>query len=222
MHATAEPLVLRAAPDWAGAAQLLIDGCAHANGAGERVELLERLCEALGQHLYPAFLKVLCVVAEHGSEAAQAAVAQALVDALAQGRLPSGRRPAWGAAQGGGQPLGPIEYLCAWQLQAEGPAAARQAAFSASMVRLLGLLAQSPMAREAYRGRLRMVAADPISGVLSRDTRAGLQALADGWHDAGPQAAQQAVQAFLQSTHRAPAQATGRAPGATAWPMRSA
>lgn len=205
MHG-AEPLSLRPAPDWAGAAQLLIDGCAHAEGASDRVELLERLCDALGQQLYPAFLKVLSVVAEHGSGAAQAAVAQALVDALAQGRLPSGRRPAWGAVpgapgalRGGGEPLGPIEYLCAWQVQADGPPSARQAAFTASLGRLLGLLAHAPLAREAYRARLRMVAQDPISGVLSRDTRAGLQALADGWHDGSGPGAAQAVQAFMQS-----------------------
>ena len=44
----AEALALRESPDWAGAAQLLIDGCAHADGAAERTELLERLCDALG------------------------------------------------------------------------------------------------------------------------------------------------------------------------------
>ena len=210
----AEALALRESPDWAGAAQLLIDGCAHADGAAERTELLERLCDALGEQLYPAFLKVLCVVAAHGADTAQAAVAQALVDGLASGRVPSGRRPAWGASLGasagrGGQALGPVEYLCAWYAQAEGPAAERAEAFRVSMGRLLGLLSRSAPARAAYAARLRMVADDPIGGALSRDTRAGLRALAEHWQGGGPDAVAAATEAFMAAAGGAGAASAG-------------
>lgn len=219
----AEALTLREAPDWAGAAQLLIDGCAHADGAAERIELLERLCDALGDQLYPAFLKVLCVVARHGTEAAQAAVAQALVDGLASGRVPSGRRPAWGAqpawavggpAGRGGQALGPVEYLCAWYAQAEGPVADRREAFNASLGPLLGLLSRSPRAREAYAARLCMVADDPIGGALSRDTRAGLRALAQAWQDGSAEALACATQAFMGAVPGGPPTSARGRPGA--------
>ena len=70
---------------------------AHAPDAAYRCALLERLCLALGDQLYPAFLTVLCRVGEMGTPAAQTAVADALVDALRSGRLPAARRPAWGA-----------------------------------------------------------------------------------------------------------------------------
>lgn len=209
----ADALTLRDAPDWAGAAQLLIDGCAHADDAAGRIELLERLCDALGDRLYPAFLKVLCVVGAHGTEAAQAAVAQALVDGLASGRVPSGRRPAWGARPGGAgghQTLGPVEYLCAWYAQAEGASAERQAAFTVSMGRLLGLLSRAERAREAYTARLRMVADDPIGGVLSRDARAGLRALAQAWQDGSASTLSAATQAFIAAVAGAPAAAIHR------------
>lgn len=219
----AEALTLREVPDWAGAAQLLIDGCAHAEGAAERTELLERLCDALGDQLYPAFLKVLCVVATHGTEAAQAAVAQALVDGLASGRVPSGRRPAWGArpawAGGGpGQALGPVEYLCAWYAQAEGPVADRRDAFSVSMAHLLGLLSRGERAREAYAARLRMVADDPIGGALSRDTRAGLRALAQAWQDSSAATLSAATQAFMAAAAAGSAQGAGSGRAWTATP----
>ncbi|URI07195.1 hypothetical protein MW290_00790 [Aquincola tertiaricarbonis] len=226
----AEALTLREAPDWAGAAQLLIDGCAHADGAAERIELLERLCDALGDQLYPAFLKVLCVVATHGTDAAQAAVAQALVDGLASGRVPSGRRPAWGAppswtgggpAGRGGQALGPVEYLCAWYVQAEGPVADRREAFSASLGKLLGLLSRSQRAREGYAARLCMVADDPIGGALSRDTRAGLRALAQAWQDGSAYTLTAATQAFMAAVAGGPGQGAGAptsAPGRPAAP----
>ena len=118
-------VALKAQPDWPAAAQILIDGCAHAAHAQARVDVLERLCMALGDALYPAFLNVLSLIGERGSAAAQSAVAEGLVDALRSGRLPAGKRAAWGGALPVPQPgarapmvaLGPIEYLCAVQLQ---------------------------------------------------------------------------------------------------------
>ncbi len=180
-----EPARLKAAPDWAAAAQLLIDGCAHAPDPAWRVELLERLSLGLGDALYPAFLNVLAVVGERGTPPAQAAVADALVDALLGGRLPSGRRGAWGSGRrvelALGSALGPVEYLCAWYAEPQGvdrPSAAR---FDQALRALLALLAQSPRASALYAGRLRALADDPLDGTLSRGARAALRALADAW-----------------------------------------
>jgi len=184
-----EPVRLKAAPDWAAAAQLLVDGCAQAPGLRYRVELLERLCLALGDALYPAFLHVLAVVGERGTPAAQAAVADALVDALRSGRLPAGRRAAWGASrrveQALGSALGPVEYLCAWYAEPQGADRPSAVRFDQALRALLNLLAHSPRASAHYVARLRALADDPIDGTLSRSARAALRALADAWGQPG-------------------------------------
>lgn len=192
-----EPPRLKAAPDWAAAAQLLVDGCAHAPDSAYRVALLERLSWSLGDQLYPAFLNVLCVVGEHGAPAAQAAVADALVEALRSGRLPAGRRAAWGAsrlAEGPrGTALGPIEYLCAWYAEPHGVDAPSAARFDRALLSLLNLVSQSPAACALYAARLQALAEQPLDGTLSRSARAALQALAAAWRSGGPAAAVDAV-----------------------------
>jgi hypothetical protein len=195
---------LKAAPDWGRAAQLLIDGCAHAPDAGYRVELLERLALALGDALYPAFLQVLAVVGERGVPQAQAAVAEALVDALRSGRLPAGRRSAWGAARRSevtlAAALGPVEYLCAWYAEpgsADAPSAAR---FDSALRSLLNLLSQSDRARTLYAARLLALADDPLDGTLSRTARQGLRALALAWQRQSPAAAAEAALNALSGT----------------------
>src|SRR5918911_488373 len=84
-------------------------------GSDDAVAFLEAVCKGLGDELYPAFLRVLCEIGRHGDHAARAAVARTLVQALRSGRLPSGRRAAWGANRwsAGARSLGPLEYLCA-------------------------------------------------------------------------------------------------------------
>ena len=69
MSSPAPTLVPRPDPDWSGAAEVLIEGCAHLPTPEERVRWLERLCLSLGDTLYPAFLQVLCRVGEHGDAA---------------------------------------------------------------------------------------------------------------------------------------------------------
>ena len=201
MDAPAGP-VLKAAPNWATAAQLLVDGCAHAPDAAYRVDLLERLCLTLGDQLYPAFLSVLCVVGERGTPAAQAAVADALVDALRSGRLPAGRRAAWGASQRPqqalGAALGPVEYLCAWYAEPNGVNAPSAASFDRALLALLRLVSQSDNARSLYSARLRALAEDPLDGTLSRSARLVLQALATAWQRTGSTPAA-AVDAALQA-----------------------
>jgi hypothetical protein len=197
------PVELKAAPHWAAAAQLLVDGCAHAPDAAYRTELLERLCLALGDQLYPAFLTVLCRVGEMGTPAAQSAVAEALVDALRSGRLPAGRRAAWGAswAPSSAQSLGPIEYLCAWYADPGPHEAPSAAAFDRALQSLLRLVGHSPRARSLYAQRLRALAEDPLGGTLTRHTRHVLQQLAEAWA---------AAQATPQSAADACLQAMGR------------
>jgi hypothetical protein len=211
--ARAAPVELKAAPQWAVAAQLLVDGCAHAPDAAYRTELLERLCLSLGDQLYPAFLTVLCRVGETGSAAAQSAVAEALVDALRSGRLPAGRRAAWGAQRSPplgpmqslqhsqAQSLGPIEYLCAWYADPGPHEAPSAAAFDRALQSLLRLVGHSPRARSLYAQRLRALAEDPLGGTLTRHTRGVLQQLAEAW--AAPQATpQSASDACLQAMGR--------------------
>ena len=228
---------LKADPQWDAAAQLLVDGCANAPDAAYRVDLLERLCLALGDQLYPAFLKVLCVVSERGTPAAQVAVADALVDALRSGRLPAGRRAAWGAATdigsntaGGktvgsnlptrpgprsvlGAALGPVEYLCAWYAEPNGVDAPSASSFDRTLLALLRLVSQSDRARTLYAARLSALAEDPLDGTLSRRARQALHALAAAWQQAGGSpaaAANAALQALGGTGLRALGPATAR------------
>ena len=117
---------LLAEPNWGAAAQALVDGCVDLPDDEDRVALLGAVCHGLGDELYPAFIRVLWMIGQHGDHAAKAAVARALVHALRTGRLPSGRRSAWGAstpaiehAYGRTRSLGPIEFVCAWHAQTD-------------------------------------------------------------------------------------------------------
>ena len=139
------PLTLRSQPDWSGAAEVLIEGCAHLPTQDERVRWLERVCLSLGDSLYPAFLRVLCLIGEQGDANAQRVVAETLVHALESGRLPSGRHAAWGATSlnaAGFRAMDPIEYLCAWHAQPDGRGALNATAFDRNARVLLGLVSQ--------------------------------------------------------------------------------
>jgi hypothetical protein len=182
-----EPL-LKPQPDWAGAAQSLIDGLAALANPQERVEFMEAVCLGLGEFLYPAFVSLLCHVERHGDDEVRRLAADALLDALGSGRLPSGRLAAWGGpgpAQATGyghqRRLGPIEYLCAWHAQPSGRAPLPATAFDAALQPLLRLVDASPGARALYCAKLRGDAQDPLGGSWSRSARLGVLALADAW-----------------------------------------
>ena len=209
MSSPAPLLRPRADPDWSGAAEVLIEGCAHLPTPEERVRWLERLCLSLGDALYPAFLQVLCRVGEHGDAAAQKAVADTLVLALQTGRLPSGRHAAWGATRGAGatggtRAMGPIEYLCAWHAQPDGRGPLGATAFDRAARALLGLVSHSDTARRMYCAKLLADADDPLGGAWSRGTRPALAAMARTWGaGASPErAAADAVDAFLAELKR--------------------
>lgn len=188
------------APDWWGAAQTLVEGCCTLPAA-ERVRWLEQLCLGLGDQLYPAFLRVLCLVGEHGEALAQQAVASTLTQALASGRLPSGRQTAWGAAAGSAtRQQGPIEFMCAWYLHPNGSDTLSANGFDQAARALLGLVAHDPQAHALYRARLAAAAADPLEGAWSRSDRAALEALVQAWLPGAPAAAP--VDAFLRAARR--------------------
>jgi len=176
-------------PRWALAAQALVAGCIDLQNDEDRVALLATICEGLGDELYPAFLRVLWTIGQHGDHAACAAVARALVHALRTGRLPSGRRNAWGAnastqtAAGFGSTriMGPIEFLCAWHTQADPVRALTSAQFDAAARSLMNLIATSDEARLLYCEKLLADVDDPIGGALTRGTRQALRALATAW-----------------------------------------
>ena len=187
--------------DWWGAAQTLVEGCCTLP-ADERVRWLEQLCLGLGDQLYPAFLRVLCLVGEHGEPLAQQAVAATLTQALATGRLPSGRQTAWGAAAGAAtRQQGPIEFLCAWYLHPGGSDTLSAHGFDLSARALLGLVAHDAQAHALYRARLAAAAADPLEGAWSRQDRAALGALVQAWQ--GGVAPAVPVDAFLQAARQA-------------------
>src|SRR5688572_30961468 len=185
-------MALLAEPRWTLAAQALVEGCIDLQTDEDRVALLGTVCEQLGDDLYPAFLRVLWTIGERGDHAACAAVARALVHALRTGRLPSGRRSAWGAsaasAAGFGSPrsLGPIEYLCAWFAQAEPARALNATQFHGAARAVMDLIASSPEARALYCEKLLADVDDPISGALTRQTRQALRALVSAWSSGAP------------------------------------
>ena len=177
-------VALLAEPDWRGAAQALVSGCLDLPGADDGVAFMDLVCRGLGDELYPAFLRVLDEVGRHGDHAARAAVARTLVQALVSGRLPSGRRAAWGAAMpslGRGRALGPLEYLCAWAAQAEGDAALPLQAFERAAQSVMTLVATSDQARSLYCAKLLADSTDSLEGTLTRGTRQAMGALARAW-----------------------------------------
>lgn len=181
-------------PRWAPAAQALVDGCLDLPTDEDRIALLVAVCDGLGDELYPAFLRVLWTIGLHGDHSARAAVARALVHALRTGRLPSGRRSAWGAsaptqshaAYGRTRSLGPVEYLCAWHAQTEPARAMTAAQFDIAARSLFDLIAASREARLLYCEKLLADVDDPIVGAFARPTREAVRALATAWSEGAP------------------------------------
>jgi hypothetical protein len=173
--------VNRNTADFAGAAQALVDGCVDLSSDEERVALLRCVCTGLGDELYPSFVQVLWLVGRFGDHGAREIVARTLVHALRTGRLPSGRRGAWGASYGSARSLGPIEYLCAWYAQEATERALSAEQFHAGAGAVMDLVAASREARALYCEKLLADVDDPIGGMLTRSTRAALRALATTW-----------------------------------------
>jgi hypothetical protein len=205
-------------PDWGAATQTLINGCGTLVNPEQRVRFMDRVCFSLGDQLYPAFLKLLCMVNDHGDETARQAVAQTLVHALSTGRMPSGRLNAWGgyaiegrSAAGHTRSLGPIEYLCAWHAQQSGEDPLPAAAFDNAAKSVVALVSTDPQAQALYCAKLRQDIDDPLGGSLTRSTRAGLSALVAAWEKGDPP--ETVVQSLLSALHGTPWGALGDARG---------
>ena len=179
------------ARDWTRAARALLSGCVDLRDGGQRLALLEQVCRGLGDALYPDFLTLLAHVGEHGDAQACGVVAATLLEGLRTGRVPSGRRHAWGSGPGGAwRSLGPLEYLCAARDRAGQSALIGQAGesdlsgearFQREGAALLRLVDADGDARRLYIERLRALADDPLEGGLSRQAREGLRLMAGAW-----------------------------------------
>ena len=193
-------------PQWSLAAQALIDGCVDLPDQEQRVQLLESICQALGDSLYPAFLRVIALVGRFGDFSARAAIAETLVYALQMGRLPAGRVAAWGTTQTAQavnhfsppRSLGPIEFLCVWHVS-EAPHSISAVQFQQAASAVLDLMDAAPQARGLYGEMLLAVAQNPIEGAMNRRTRKALAALATKW--VNQSSAAEAGAAFIASLH---------------------
>lgn len=188
-------LIIKSEPDWAGAAQALVDGLNGQTTADGRVTVLQRVCDSLGEALYPGFVKLLAAVARFGDGPARVLVADALARALVTDRLPSVRLPAWGAAAFSGLPamggtggglmtnarsVGPLEFLCVWLTRDVVGQPLEDEAFERAAGLVLTLVAASPEATRLYAGKLAGDAENPIEGLHNRQSRRLVRLLAEG------------------------------------------
>lgn len=187
-------LIIKSEPDWAGAAQALVDGLNGQTTADGRVTVLQRVCDGLGEALYPGFVKLLAAAARFGDEPARVLVADALARALVTDRLPSVRLPAWGAAAFSGLPgmgaggglmtnarsVGPLEFLCVWLTRDVVGQPLEDGAFERAAGLVLTLVAASPEAARLYAGKLAGDADNPIEGLHNRQSRRLVRLMAEG------------------------------------------
>jgi len=189
-------LIIKSEPDWAGAAQALVDGLNGQTTVDGRVTVLQRICDGLGEALYPGFVKLLAAAARFGDGPAQVLVADALARALVTDRLPSVRLPAWGAAAFSGLPgmggmgggglmtnarsVGPLEFLCIWLTRDVVGQPLEDEAFERAASLVLTLVAASPEAMRLYAGKLADDADNPIEGLHNRQSRRLVRLMAEG------------------------------------------
>ncbi len=179
---------LKSQPDWHSAAQTLVSGCLSLETQELRVQLLQHLCDELGDQLYPAFLQILSIVGENGTIEAQSLVTDTLVHALITGRLPAGKLSAWGSdtmpsdsAFGQIRYLGPVEYLCNWYAQPSGRNPVSVQVFTKAAVNILELISVNENAKQLYIDKLQIDTCDPLGGSLSSKTRTAMQEMVNTW-----------------------------------------
>ena len=154
----------------------------------QRVELLEKVCYGLGEDLYPAFLKILCLIGKQGDREARQLITETLVQALLTGRLPSGKLTAWGANRltgdrlfGQTRSLGPIEYIFTWYAQPSGRTPLPVQGFHQATLDLLELISSNPKAKQLYCAKLSADIEDPLDGSLSSKSRMAIGSFVNAW-----------------------------------------
>lgn len=190
---------LKADPDWPGAAQALVAALEAQPDPDGRVQVIDACREALGDQVYPAFIKLLAAVARFGEPAARRLVAEALGHALATARLPATRLPAWGAADrfaglglGGGLPqanlraAGPVEFLCLWLHRDVAVEPLTDEGFTTAMTLVLELLDAAPQAASLYRARLLADLESPTEGLHTAASRRAARTLVEAWGEGVP------------------------------------
>jgi hypothetical protein len=181
---------LRSHPDWQNAAQLLVSGCHKLEILDQRVDLMESVCLGLGESLYPAFLKLLCLIGRNGDKATHSLITETLVHGLLTGRLPSGHLTAWGSSKfpgdrhfGQTRSLGPVEYLLTWYAQPSGKGPLPIQIFLKTATDLLILISSNTEAKSLYCKKLQADIEDPLDGSLSSKTRYAIGVFVANWMD---------------------------------------
>lgn len=197
MAATAEEV----AATWHEAAARLATAVNATTDHEIKVALLRRLTRQLGRLGYPAFLKLLLIVADSDDTRAKQGLAETIAHALQYQDMPDGPLTAWGASHiwqsqdtipagqlpghvFGSAPqrqYGPIEYLTAWYGQKTQRPYLSEALYRDSLTRLIELINHSPNARQLYPVKIENDLAAGIEGAYSRRSQARLATLADAW-----------------------------------------
>lgn len=166
-----------------------------------KVALLRRLTRQLGRLGYPAFLKLLLIIAASDDTRAKQGLAEVIAHALQYQNMPDGPLTAWGASHiwtsqdtiSAGQlpghmfgsapqrQYGPVEYLTVWYGQKTQRPYLSEALYRDALTHLIGLINHSPNARRLYPARIENDLATSVEGAYTRQTRARLATLACAW-----------------------------------------
>jgi hypothetical protein len=188
-------VALKAEPDWVAAAQSLVAALEVQPEPDGRVEVIGAVRAALGDEVYPAYIKLLAAVARFGDAPARKLVADAFAEALATSKLPSVRVPAWGGGLssrlppglGGGallthlRAVGPIEFLCLWACRDIANETLDPDSFETALTWLVKLFDSSPRAAVLYQTRLSTDIESPVEGLHDKDSRALVRTLLEAW-----------------------------------------
>jgi len=184
-------VVLKAEPDWIGGAQALVSALEAQPDDEGRIQVMDACRAALGDQVYPAFIKLLAAVGRFADAPARRLVAETLARALATARLPATRLPAWGADRfaglGVGLPqanlraAGPIEFLCLWLHRDVSTEPLTDEAFASALALVVELLNAAPEAARLYQAKLSGDVESPTEGLHTAASRRSMRALLDAW-----------------------------------------
>jgi hypothetical protein len=142
--------------------------------------MLKHLNGRFGDSGYPAFLKLMLIVAESTNAEAQRRLAAAIALGLRRGDTPSGMLPGNLLGMAPRRMLDPLEYLTVWFSQRTHRPYLSESAYRDCLERLIGLFNCSGAARQWYPLKIEADVAG-IEGAFTRQTRARLSLLAEAW-----------------------------------------